>query len=126
MKMKKKYEDKISEINMLKKNMKISKINELVIQNKEILKEYNKLKELYVNICQENQKNIEKIKKIKELENELNDKNLVILQLQESLKITSASNIKYENELEEMKKTINNLQTENQNLLAKLKKLYEI
>jgi hypothetical protein len=33
--LKKKYEDKISEVNTLKKNIKISKINELVIQNKE-------------------------------------------------------------------------------------------
>ena len=125
MELKKKYEEKISEINLLKKNIKITKLNELAIQNKEILKELNKLKDTYITLFQENQKNIEKIKKLKELENEINDKNLIILQLQESLKISSATNIKYENEFEEMKITINNLQNENKNLLEKIKKLYD-
>ena len=123
--LKKKYEEKISQINSLKKNIKISKLNELTIQNKEILKEFYKLKELYINLLQENKKNIEKIKKLNDLENELNDKNLIILQLQESLKISSSTNIKYENDFEEMKTTINKLQIENKNLLDKLKKLYE-
>ena len=123
--LKKKYEDTIGQVNLLKKNIKNSKLNELVIQNREILKEFNKLKDIHMNLLQENKINLEKIKKINDLENELNDKNLIILQLQESLKISSSTNIKYENEIEEMKQTINNLQTENKNLLDKLKKLYE-
>ena len=123
--LKKKYEEKINEVNNLKKNIKISKLNELNIQIREILKEYNKLKELYINLFEENKKNLEKSKKINILENELNDKNLIILQLQESLKISSSTNIKYENDIEELKTTINNLETENKNLLDKLKKLYE-
>ena len=123
--LKNKYEDKITEINNLKKNIKICKLNELNIQNKEILKEFYKLKESYINLFKENKKNIAKIKKLTDLENEINDKNMIILQLQESLKISSATNIKYENDFEEMKTTINNLQIENKNLLDKLKKLYE-
>ena len=123
--LKKKYEEKIGEVNALKKNIKISKLNEMTIQYKETLKEMHKLKELYVNLFQENKKNLEKLKKLNVYESELNDKNLLILQLQESLKISSASNIKYENELEELRETINNLQVDNKNLLEKLKKLYE-
>ena len=123
--LKKKYEEKIAEVNSLKKNIKNSKLNELNIQIREIMKEYNKLKEMYINLFEENKKNLEKNKRIIVLENELNDKNLIILQLQESLKISSSTNIKYENDLEELKTSINNLQAENKNLLEKLKKLYE-
>ena len=123
--LKKKYEEKIAEVNSLKKNIKNSKLNELNIQIREIMKEYNKLKEMYINLFEENKKNLEKNKRIIVLENELNEKNLIILQLQESLKVSSSTNIKYENDLEELKTTINNLQAENKNLLEKLKKLYE-
>ena len=125
MELKKSYDEKISQINTLKKNIKNTKLNELIIQNKEILKEFNKLKDLYNNLYLENKKNLEKIKKLNDIENELNDKNLIILQLQESLKISSATNIKYENDFEEMKITITNLQIENKNLMEKIKKLTE-
>jgi len=125
MELKKNYEEKIAQINSLKKNIKNTKINELILQNKEILKEFNKFKDLYNNLFIENKKNLDKIRKMSDLENEINNKNLIILQLQESLKISSAKNIQYENDLEDMKIKITNLQVENKSLLDKLKKLQE-
>ena len=47
------------------------------------------------------------------------------MQLQESLKLSSSTNIKYENEIENLKKTINKLQYEKQRLTNKLQTLYE-
>ena len=123
--LKNKYNEKIEEISELKKNIKTTKINELKIQNKETFKEFNKLKELYSNIFEENKINLEKIKKLNDTENELNEKNLIILQLQESLKLSSTNNIKNENEIEKLKKIINRLQNENQILQNKLKTLFE-
>ena len=123
--LKKKYNEKIEEISELKKNIKTTKLNELKIQNKETFKEFNKLKELYSNIFEENKINLEKIKKLNDTENELNEKNLIILQLQESLKLSSTNNIKNENEIEKLKKIINRLQNENQILQNKLKSLFE-
>ena len=109
----------------MKKNIKSTKLNELKIQNKEIFKEFNKLKELYTNLFEENKINLEKMKKYNDFENELNEKNLIILQLQESLKLSSSNNIKNENEIEKLKKIINKLQNENQILQNKLKTLFE-
>ena len=123
--LKNKYNEKIEEISELKKNIKTTKLNELKIQNKETFKEINKLKELYSNIFEENKINLEKIKKLNDTENELNEKNLIILQLQESLKLSSTNNIKNENEIEKLKKIINRLQNENQILQNKLKTLFE-
>ena len=123
--LKNKYKEKIEEISELKKNIKTTKLNELKIQNKETFKEFNKLKELYSNIFEENKINLEKIKKLNDTENELNEKNLIILQLQESLKLSSTNNIKNENEIEKLKKIINRLQNENQILQNKLKTLFE-
>ena len=113
--LKNKYNEKLEEINELKKNMKLTKLNELKIQNKEAFNEFNKLKDLYNNLFEENKNNLEKIKKLSEIEIELNQKNLIILQLQESLKLSSSTNIKYENEIERLKKTISKLQNENKN-----------
>ena len=123
--LKNKYNEKIEEISELKKNIKTTKLNELKIQNKETFKEFNKLKELYTNIFEENKINLEKIKKLNDTENELNEKNSIILQLQESLKLSSTNNIKNENEIEKLKKIINRLQNENQILQNKLKTLFE-
>ena len=119
------YKEKINEIIEIKKNIKTTKLNELIIQNKETIKEFNKLKDLYTNLLEENKTNLKKIKKLSEIENELNEKNLVILQLQESLKLSSSTNNKYENEIEKLKKAIAKLQYENQRLNNKLKTLYE-
>ena len=47
------------------------------------------------------------------------------MQLQESLKLSSSTNIKYENEIENLKKSISKLQYENQRLTNKLQTLYE-
>ena len=123
--LKNKYNEKIEEIEKLKKNLKTTKLNELIIQNSETLKEFNKLKELYNNIFEENKNNLEKIQKLREKENELNEKNLIILQLQESLKLSSSTIIKYENEIENLQKNISQLKYQNQRLTNKLKTLYD-
>ena len=109
-----KFNEKIEEIEKMKKNLKTTKLNELIIQNSETLKEFNKLKELYNNLFEENKNNLEKIQKLSEKENELNEKNLIILQLQESLKLSSSTIIKYENEIENLKKNISQLKYQNQ------------
>ena len=123
--LKNKYNEKIEEITKIKKSLKTTKLNELILQNKETFKEFNKLKDLYNNLFQENKNNLEKINKFSQTENELNEKNLIILHLQESLKLSSSTNIKYENEIENLKKNIAKLQYENQRLTNKLKTLYE-
>ena len=123
--LKSKYKEKIDEITEMKKSTKTTKLNELIIQNKETFKELNKLKELYNNLFEENKTNLEKIKTLSELENEINEKNLVILQLQESLKLSSETNLQYENEIEKLKNSVAELKYENQRLNNKLKTLYE-
>ena len=123
--LKNKYNEKLEEIIELKKNIKLTKLNELKIQNKEAFNEFNKLKDLYNNLSEENKNNLEKIKKLSDIEIELNQKNLIILQLQESLKLSSSTNIKYENEIERLKEIISKLQNDNKILNDKLKTLFE-
>ena len=123
--LKKDLTQKEEEINELKKNIKISKLKELMIENSEILKNFNKLKNLFQQLSEENTKNKNKLKKYINIENQLAQKNLIILQLQESLKSSSSDNIKCQKENENLKSKIKNLEIKNETLSEKIKNLYE-
>ena len=120
--LKKDLTKKEEEINELKKNIKISKLKELMIENNEILKNFVKFKNLFQQLSEENTKNKNKLKKYINIESQLTQKNLVILQLQESLKSSSSDNIKYEKEIEDLKLKIKNLEIKNKTLSEKNKK----
>ena len=123
--LKKDLTKKEEEINELKKNIKISKLKELMIENNEILKNFVKFKNLFQQLSEENTKNKNKLKKYINIESQLTQKNLVILQLQESLKSSSSDNIKYEKEIEDLKLKIKNLEIKNKTLSEKIKNLYD-
>ena len=98
--------EKEKEIKVLKKDIKNSKMNELNIENKILITQYNKYKNLYNHIVEENKNYFRKMKNQNDLENEIFQKNMEILQLQENLKFRSAMNIQYEKEAEDLRNKI--------------------
>lgn len=115
--------EKDSEIKKLKKNIKNTKKNELIIENIILTKQYN----IYKNLCKEieaqNEQYQKKIKHKLDMENEILEKNFEILKLQENLKLGSAINIQKEKEKALLINKIKEYQIRNKEMKTKIKKL---
>ena len=117
--------NKEKEIKELKKNIKNSKRNELIIENNILTNQYKKYNNLYQHILEENKRYAKKMKNQNEIENEILQKNFEILQLQENLKLSNTMNIRYEKEADELKKKIMEFEEKNKNMKIKIKKIKE-
>lgn len=115
--------EKEKEIKILKKRVENSKKNELLIENSILVNQYNKYKNIYQYLIDKNKNYAKKLKNKNEIENEILKKNLIILQLQEKLKVTHAMNIKYENEKDELMAKIKEYESANRNMKLKIKRL---
>ena len=114
-----------SEIKNLKKNIKNTKRNELIIENNILINQYNKYKYLCTNLEKSNAHYQNKIKKKQEIENAISDKNFEILQLQENLKLSNTINIQKEQEKSFLIKKIKEYQTKNKEIKNKISQLNE-
>ena len=114
-----------SEIKNLKKNIKNTKRNELIIENNILINQYNKYKYLCSNLEKNNAHYQNKIKKKQEIENAILDKNFEILQLQENLKLSNTINIQKEQEKSFLIKKIKEYQTKNKEIKNKISQLNE-
>ena len=83
----------MNEITLLKKNIKNSKYNEILIENQTILQEFKKLKSLYNFQLNEYENLNLKIKEIKELKDNFSKQNFIIIKLKEEIE-----NLNIENE----------------------------
>ena len=115
--------EKEKEIKVLKKDIKNSKMNELNIENKILITQYNKYKNLYNHIVEENKNYVRKMKNQNDIENQILQKNFEILQLQENLKFSSAMNIQYEKEAEDLRNKIKEYENKNKNMKNENKKI---
>jgi hypothetical protein len=91
--LKKENEKNLNEITLLKKNIKNSKYNEILIENQTILQEFKKLKSLYNFQLNEYENLNLKIKEIKELKDNFSKQNFIIIKLKEEIE-----NLNIENE----------------------------
>ena len=115
--------EKETEINKLKKNIKNSKMNELIIENNILSKQFSKYNKYYNHIINTNKRYEKKMKNKNEIDNEIFQKNLEIIRLQENLKLGNAMNIEYEKEAEDLKNKIREYEYKNKNMKMKIKKL---
>ena len=112
----KEHQNKINEISKLKNNIKNNNNKELVLKNQKLLKDFKELKNNYdLNINKNNEYKI-KMREYMELEDKLTRKKFFILQLQESLKEITNTNINIENDIQELKLKLKLLEVENSNL----------
>ena len=112
----KEHNNKDNEIIKLKNNIKHCKNKELISKNQKLLIDLIEIKDSYdENLLKNNEYKI-KMKDYIELEEKLTKKNFFILQLQESLKDITNSNINIENDIEELKFKLKELEIENHNL----------
>lgn len=112
--MKKKNE----EIENFKKTNKISKINELSLENKSILEEMIRLKRLYEQACFKIIETEKYLKDMSELQENFNKQVYLILTLQDNLKKTQADSLMKNEQINKA----NQLITEKIKKIAKLKK----
>ena len=97
--LKKEFENKDKDIYLLKQNIKNSRLNELMLENSIILKELNKLNNLYNHQIEENNNLNLKKNTIKEIEINISKQHYIILNLQKNINQSNEenSNLKKEN-----------------------------
>ena len=86
-------EKKENEIFILKKNIKNSKINEYIVENNALIEEFNKIRNLYNDLINENEKLKIKCQNNKTLEENLSKQHFFVLKYQEDLKNINEQNI---------------------------------
>jgi len=114
--LKKEMEKKENEIFILKKNIKNSKINEYIIENNTLIEEFNKIRNLYNDLINENEKLKIKCQNNKTLEENLSKQHFFVLKYQEDLKNINEQNILLKTENLKLKTKIKNLNSENKKL----------
>jgi len=102
--LKKENEKNLNEIIILKKNIKNSKYNEILIENQTILQEFKKLKSLYNFQLNEYENLNLKIKEIKELKDNISKQNFIIIKLKEEIENLNIENENLKIEYEKIKK----------------------
>ena len=112
----KEHNKKMNEIIKLKNNIKHCKNKELIDKNQKLLNDLIEIKDNYDENYIKNNEYKLKMRDYIELEDKLTRKNFFILQLQESLKEITNTNINIENDIEELKMKLKMLEVENQNL----------
>ena len=114
--LKKEMEKKENEIFILKKNIKNSKINEYIVENNTLIEEFNKIRNLYNDLINENEKLKIKCQNNKTLEENLSKQHFFVLKYQEDLKNMNEQNILLKTENLKLKTKIKNLNSENKKL----------
>ena len=121
--LKKEFDNKDNDVYLLKKNIKNSRLNELIVENSVILQEVNKLKSLYNHQIQENNNLNIKKKTVKEIETNISKQHYIIMNLQENLTKSNEENSNLKNENSTLKskyKRISNEYKENNEKIHKM------
>ena len=121
--LKKEFENKDNDLYLLKKNIKNSRLNELIVENSIILQELNKLKNLYNHQIKESDNLNIKKKTIKEIETNISKQHYIIMNLQENLTKSNEENSNLKNENSTLKskyKRISNECKENNEKIHKM------
>ena len=90
--LKKELDLKNKEIFELKRNIKNSKVNELVIENTTLLSEIQKIKALYEHIQTENENYMIRLKNYNQIQSNVSKQHFIILSLQENLNAITKEN----------------------------------
>ena len=90
--LKKELDLKNKEIFELKRNIKNSKVNELVIENTTLLSEIKKIKALYEHIQTENENYMIRLKNYNQIQSNVSKQHFIILSLQENLNAITKEN----------------------------------
>jgi len=123
--LKKEFENKDNDLYLLKKNIKNSRLNELIVENSIILKELNKLKNLYNHQIKESDNLNIKKKTIKEIETNISKQHYIIMNLQENLTKSNEENSNLKNENSTLKSKYKRITKEYKENNEKIHKMEE-
>ena len=123
--LKKEFDNKDNDVYLLKKNIKNSRLNELIVENSVILQEVNKLKSLYNHQIQENNNLNIKKKTVKEIETNISKQHYIIMNLQENLTKSNEENSNLKNENSTLKSKYKRILNENKENNEKVHKMEE-
>lgn len=114
--LKNEYKAKCLELESVKKNLKLTKINEIAIELKVYMDELARIKSLYLVTSKQNEVNERKLKDFDELHHNYTKQQYVILTMQDKIN-------KYENDFKAKNEEINSLKNLNLEKTNKVKKL---
>ena len=117
--LKKELDLKNKEIFELKRNIKNSKVNELVIENTTLLSEIKKIKALYEHIQTENENYMIRLKNYNQIQSNVSKQHFIILSLQENLKAITKENDFLKEEKAKLQEIISK-----KNAMNKIKKVF--
>jgi hypothetical protein len=123
--LKKEMEKKDNDISLLKKNIKNSRINELILENTSLFNEFNQLKNSYGQLIHKNNNLYIKTKNFNDVENDYSKQHFIILKLQDSLEKITEENSNLKNENASFKTKIQTLNNENKKVNKKIIELEE-
>ncbi len=123
--LKKEFENKDKDIYLLKQNIKNSRLNELMLENSIILKELNKLNNLYNHQIEENNNLNLKKNTIKEIEINISKQHYLILNLQKNINQSNEENSNLKNENSTLKSKYKRILNENKENNEKVHKMEE-
>ena len=123
--LKKEFENKDNDVYLLKKNIKNSRLNELIVENSVILQELNKLKSLYNHQINENNNLNIKKKTVKEIETNISKQHFIIMNLQENLTKSNEENSNLKNENSSLKSKYKRILNEHKENNEKVHKMEE-
>ncbi len=123
--LKKEFDNKDNDVYLLKKNIKNSRLNELIVENSVILQELNKLKSLYNHQINENNNLNIKKKTVKEIETNISKQHFIIMNLQENLTKSNEENSNLKNENSSLKSKYKRILNEHKENNEKVHKMEE-
>jgi hypothetical protein len=114
--LKNEYKSKCIELDNLKKNIKLTKFNEIGIELKTYMDELARIKSLYLVTSKQNEINENKLKDYENIHQNFVQQQMILMNLQETL-------MNYENEIKIKNEEINEMKNKINNQIAKIKKL---
>ena len=118
--LKKELDLKNKEIFELKRNIKNSKVNELVIENTTLLSEIKKIKALYEHIQTENENYMIRLKNYNQIQSNVSKQHFIILSLQENLNAITKENDFLKEEIAKLQGIISK-----KNAMNKIRKVFD-
>ena len=123
--LKKEMEKKDNDILLLKKNIKNSRLNELIVENTNLFNEFKQVKNSYIQLIHKNNNLLIKTKNFNDVENDYSKQHFIIIKLQDNLDRTNEENLNLKNENSILKNKIKNLNNENKKTSKKINEMEE-
>lgn len=117
------YDDVVKENELLKANVKLTKIKEIKLEMEVLQQEYTKLKQLYTHMQEQNKCNVNEISQLKTYQHEYLKQHQLICTLRDNYEHTKDECKRANAEIHKLKEKLSNKETINKKLILQQQKL---